>query len=88
MNGMVLTNKTCKDKIIQFSYHISEEECTMKNIDVEKFVEKFKTDILKLCNQTRSRRLNSAGYGILYRLGLSHDIEIKAPINAEHCQQH
>lgn len=60
----------------------------MKNIDVEKFVEKFKTNILELCNQTRSRRLISAGYGILYRLDLSHDIEIEAPINAEHCQQH
>ena len=61
MNGMVLTDKTWKDKIIQFSYHISEEEFTMKNIDVEKFVEKFKTDILELCNQIHSRRLNSAG---------------------------
>ena len=83
---MVLTDKTCQDKTIKFSFHISEEECTMKNIDVEKFVEKFKTDILELCNQIRSRRL--AGYGILYRLDLNHDIEIEAPINAEHCQQH
>lgn len=55
----------------------------MKNIDVEKF----KTEILEHCNQPYNRRLNSAGYGILYRLDLSHDIEIKAPINAEHCQQ-
>lgn len=54
---MVLTDKTCKDKTIKFSYHISEEECTMKNIDVEKFVEKFKTDILEHCNQPYNRRL-------------------------------
>ena len=60
----------------------------MKNIDVEKFVEKFKTDILEHCNQPYSRRIYLAGYEILYRLDLSYDIEIKAPINAEHCQQH
>lgn len=29
----------------------------MKNIDVEKFVEKFKTDILEHCNQPYNRRL-------------------------------